>query len=63
MEEVGKRLKGCIKDRGRGFTSWVRLGDLSLQYLLFGVEACELENKNDGWFRGWEEKGRQYKMV
>ena len=33
VEEVGKRLKGCIRERSKGFTSWVRFGDYSLKCL------------------------------
>ena len=52
VEEAGKRLKGCIWERSKGFTSWVRLGDFSLQYLLSRVEVCVKEHKNGGWSLG-----------
>ena len=39
IEEKDK-LKGCIWERCKGVTSWIRFGDLSLQSLLLGVEYC-----------------------
>ena len=27
VEEVGKRLKGCIHERSKGFTTWVKFED------------------------------------
>ena len=49
VEEVGKRLKGCIWERTKGFTTWVRFGDHSLKCLLNGIEECERAYKKDGW--------------
>ena len=62
VEEAGKRLKGYIWERSKGFTSWMRFGDLSLRCLLSDLEACEKVHKNGGWSSGWEEEGRKYKM-
>ena len=33
VEEVSKRLKGCIRERSKGFTSWIRFRDYSLKCL------------------------------
>ena len=49
VEEVGKRLKGCIRERSKGFTSWVKFGDYSLKRLLTGIEECERVHINGGW--------------
>ena len=62
MEEVGKRLKGCIQERSKGFTSWVRFGDYSLQCLLTGIEDCERGYRKGRWSIAWEEQGRKYRM-
>ena len=40
VEEVRGKLKGTIVDRSRGFSSWIRFGDLSLRNLLEGFEEC-----------------------
>ena len=38
VEAVGGKLRGIIEERGRGFSSWIRFGDLSFRCLLKGVE-------------------------
>ena len=65
VEEAGKRLKGCIWERSKGFTSWVRLGDFSLQYLLSRVEVCVKEHRNGGWsmVRRKKEKSTGWSVV
>ena len=62
IEEKGKKLRGCIWERCKGATSWVRFGDLSLQHLLLGIEDCDKISRNQDWFAKWEEEGRRYKL-
>ena len=62
IEEKGKKLRGCIWERCRGATSWVRFGDSSLQHLLLGIEDCDKISRNHDWFAKWEEEGRCYKL-
>ena len=40
VEEVGGKLRGFIKERGRGLSAWIRFGDMGLHCLLEGVESC-----------------------
>ena len=60
IEEKGKKLRGCIWERCKGVTSWVRFGESSLQRLLLGIEDCI--SRNQDWFANWEEEGRRYKL-
>ena len=46
VEDMGGKLKGCIWERSRGISSWIRFGEVSLQCLLEGVEACCKEVDN-----------------
>ena len=62
IEVKNKKLRGCIWERCKGATSWVRFGDSSLQRLLLGIEDCEMISRNQEWFAKWEEEGRSYKM-
>ena len=62
IEEKNKKLRGCIWERCKGATSWVRFGDSSLQRLLLGIEDCEMISRNQEWFAKWEEEGRSYKI-
>ena len=62
VEEVGGKLKGCIWERSKGFSSWIRFGEASLRYLLDGVEACCREGINRAWAFGWEEGNRKYRL-
>ena len=59
IEEKGKKLIGCIWERCKGVTSWIKFGDSSLRHLLLGLEDCE---NIQGWFTKWEEAGRSYKL-
>ena len=61
VEEVGKRLKGCVRYRSKGFTMWVKFGDYSLKCLLNGIEECERAYNNGDWSIAWEEEGRKYR--
>ncbi|RVW74361.1 hypothetical protein CK203_056854 [Vitis vinifera] len=68
VEEVRGKLKGTIVDRSRGFSSWIRFGDLSLRNLLEGFEECCRKEKEGRWgdgsvveleldsLRKWEER-------
>ena len=40
VEVIGGKLRGIFKERGRGFSSWIRFRDLSFRCLLEGVEFC-----------------------
>ena len=62
IEEKNKKLRGCIWERCKGATSWVRFGDTSLQRLLLGIEDCKMISRNQEWFAKWEEEGRSYKL-
>ena len=62
IEEKNKKLRGCIRERCKGATSWVRFGESSLQRLLLGIEDCDMISRNQEWFANWEEEGRSYKL-
>ena len=62
IEEKSKKLRGCIWERCKGATSWVRFGESSLQRLLLGIEDCDKISRNQDWFAIWEEEGRRYKL-
>ena len=62
VEDLGGKLKGCIWERSRGVSSWIRFGEASLRYLLDGVEACCKEANNRVWVIGWEEGNRKYRL-
>ena len=62
VEAYGERLKGIIVERSRGFTSWIRFGNLSLRCLLEGVEACYRGVIVQGFVKSWEDGGRRFKL-
>ncbi|RVW65101.1 hypothetical protein CK203_034942 [Vitis vinifera] len=62
VEAYGERLKGIIVERSRGFTSWIRFGNLSLCCLLEGVEACYRGVIVQGFVKSWEDGGRRFKL-
>ena len=62
IDEVGGKLRGCIWERCKGITSWIRFGDASLSSLLVGVESCCRDRDERSWSLVWEEEGRKYRM-
>ena len=62
IEEVKRGLKGCIWERRKGITSWIRFGGRSLVRLLMGLEDCARATRVSVWKNLWEEDGRRYKM-
>ena len=62
VEDLGGKLKGCIWERSRGISSWIRFGEVSLRCLLEGVEACCREVDNQSWVIGWMEGNRKFRM-
>ena len=62
VEVYGERRKGIIVERSKGFTSWVRFGNLSLCCLLEGVEACCRGDIVQGLVKRWEDGGRRFKL-
>ncbi|RVW34871.1 hypothetical protein CK203_078016 [Vitis vinifera] len=56
----GGKLRGCIWEKCRGLTSWIRFWDASLSSLLDGVEACCRGSDDRSWSLVWEEGGRKY---
>ena len=62
IEEVKNGLRGCIWERRKGITSWIRFGRRSLSRLLSGLEECCRATRVSVWENVWEEDGRRYKM-
>ena len=62
IDEVGGKLRGCIWERCKGITSWIRFGDPSLSSLLAGVESCCRDRDDRSWSPVWEEERRKYRM-
>ena len=62
VEEAKKGLKGCIWERRKGITSWIRFGGRSLVRLLTGLEDCARATRDSSWENVWEEDGRRSKM-
>ena len=62
VDKVGGKLRGCIWEKCRGLTSWIRFGDASLISLLDGVEACCRGSDDRSWSLVWEERGRKYRL-
>ena len=62
IDEVGGKLRGCIWERSKGITSWIRFGDVSLCRLLAGIETCCRGRDEKGWSHAWEEEGRKYRL-
>ena len=62
IDEVGGKLRGCIWERSKGITSWIRFGDVSLCRLLAGIETCCRGRDQKGWSHAWEEEGRKYRL-
>ena len=44
-------------ERRRGYSRWIRFGELSLRCLLAGVEACCRDVGLPRWSKGWKERG------
>ncbi|RVX16454.1 hypothetical protein CK203_005910 [Vitis vinifera] len=53
---VRGKLRGCIWERCRGTTSWIRFGDASLRSLLTGVETCCRGRDDRSRSLVWEEE-------
>ena len=62
IDEVGGKLRGCIWERCKGLSSWIRFGDASLSSLLVGVESCCRDRDDSNWSLAWEEEGRKYRL-
>lgn len=61
IEEASGKLRGVIVERGRGCSSWIRFGEVSLRNLFKGVEACCREESlicN----KAWRKNGRAFKL-
>ena len=57
IEEKNNKLRGCIWERCKGATSWVRFGESSLHRLLLGIEDCDMiSRKQDGLRIGRKEE-------
>ncbi|RVW37272.1 hypothetical protein CK203_088147 [Vitis vinifera] len=62
IDELGGKRRGCIWERSKGVSSWIRFGEASLRCLLDGVEVCCREVNNSVWATGWEEGNRKYRL-
>ena len=61
IEVVRGKLKGLIMERSRGFSTWIRFKELSLDRLLEGVEAYCREGALR-WSTIWEDGGRRFTL-
>ena len=59
---MSKGLRGCIWERRKSVTSWIRFGGRSLSHLLMGLEAYVKAPSVPVWGNVWEEEGRRYIM-
>ena len=62
MDVLGKKLKGIIVERNRGFTSWIRFGNSSLCWLLEGVETSCRSEFTHKFVNSWEDGGGKFKL-
>ena len=62
VEKLGGRLRGVIVECGRGFSKWVRFGELGLGCLLVWVEACCRDVGLSRWSKGWKEGDRLFML-
>ena len=62
VDVSGERLKGIIVEKSRGFTSWIRFGNLNLCCLLEGVEACCRGELVQRFVKSWDDEGRKFKL-
>ncbi|RVW23501.1 hypothetical protein CK203_090731 [Vitis vinifera] len=56
IDEVGGKLRGCIWERCKGISSWIRFGDASLSSLLVGVESCCRDRDDRNWSFAWRRR-------
>ena len=62
VEGEGKKMKGFITKRRKGYVSWICLREEGLRYLLKGVEFfCKEESKVKRVF-DWKENERFFKL-
>ncbi|RVX14549.1 hypothetical protein CK203_017111 [Vitis vinifera] len=62
MEVSGKKQRGIIVERSRGFTSWIRFGESSLGWLLEGVETSCRGEGGQRFVKRWEDGGRKFRL-
>lgn len=62
VEEVGGKSRGFIEKRGRGLSTWIRFGDVSLRRLLARMESCYKDEDLVGRSSEWEEEGKKSKL-
>ena len=62
VEDVSKGLRGCIWERRKGVTSWIKFKGHNLTRSLMGLEACVRASSVPVWGNAWEEEGRRYIM-
>ena len=62
VEVFGKKLRGIIVERSKGFTSWIRFGESNLGCLLEGVEASCRGERGQSSVKRWEDGGRKFRL-
>ncbi|RVW43418.1 Protein SPIRAL1-like 1 [Vitis vinifera] len=62
VEVAGKKQRGIIVERSRGFTSWIRFGESSLGWLLEGVETSCRGEGGQMFVKRWEDGGRKFRL-
>ncbi|RVX00178.1 hypothetical protein CK203_026678 [Vitis vinifera] len=62
VEVAGKKQRGIIVERSRGFTSWIRFGESSLGWLLEGVETSCRGEGGQRFVKRWEDGGRKFRL-
>ncbi|RVW76104.1 hypothetical protein CK203_049140 [Vitis vinifera] len=61
-EVVGEKLRGVVLERSRGFSSWIRFGELSLCCLRERVEACCSGELRLRCLKVWEDGGQKFRL-
>ncbi|RVX14659.1 Threonine--tRNA ligase, mitochondrial 1 [Vitis vinifera] len=63
VEEKKGKPQVVIVESKRGVTSWVRLGLVSVGFLVESLNQCIKDEREGKWERGWKENGRMYSLV
>ena len=63
LERKKGKTQIFIEERKRGVSSWIKMGPVSLGFVVEGLALCIEDTRTGRWVRNWRERGRLFSLL
>ena len=63
LERKKGKTQIFIEERKRGVSSWIKMGPVSLGFVVEGLALCIEDTRTGRWVKNWRERGRLFSLL